>query len=395
LILTLVCACQLVAASGELLVRSESGEAKSPLSVVQGAHYVGWSTLKSMGARLRMLPNGRASLELSGVHFELTHGVPFTRVGDRVVPLAAAPRVIGDTVAVPLQLIAQVLPRFAAAVKYSTSSRTLTLTVAGPAAMRGSPGTTTQVASAAPIPRRRRIIVDAGHGGPDVGTSIVTRDGVRVTEKSITLAVATMLGEELKRRDFEVVFTRTRDTLIALQDRGRIANASGGTAFVSVHVNAAGSAAARNLVRGVETYFLSVARTEDARRVQAIENSSVQFERSPGDGEQTDPLSFILSDMRQNDHLRESSELAEGIQRSLSRAHPGGDRGVKQAEFAVLVGSFMPSVLVEVGFLSNASDAAFLVKKENQRKIAVAMATGIANYFTGYERRLGANGVGK
>jgi N-acetylmuramoyl-L-alanine amidase len=204
-----------------------------------------------------------------------------------------------------------------------------------------------------------------------------------------------MLGDELKKRGFDVAYTRSRDTLIALQDRGKIANGKRGSAFISVHANAAGPSSSGSSVSGVETYFLSVARTEDAKRVQALENSSVRFEGAARTSNSGDPLSFILSDMQQNDHLRESANLAEQVQNALAAVHPGGNRGVKQAEFAVLVGAFMPSVLVEVGFLSNQRDAAFLVDKANQKKLAVALANATESYFKSYDRRVVASGDGR
>jgi N-acetylmuramoyl-L-alanine amidase len=395
MILVVLCACQLAAARGEVLVQKGNTGSAIPVSISRGTPYIAWSDLSAtLGAVLRPLPNGRAVLSLAGVQFELTDGVPYTRVAEKVVPLAGGPGIADGEVRVPLQLLAQVLPRFAPSVRYDAKTRTLNVgTPAQQVAGAGAGGVRTVALGAVPARLQRRIVVDAGHGGPDEGTSAQAKEGGRITEKSITLAVSALLAEELGRRGFEVIQTRKRDTLIALHDRGSLANAKAGDAFVSIHVNSAGASGAG--ARGVETYFLSVARTEDARRLQAIENSSVRFEEDAGRSARSDPLSFILNDMKQNDHLRESSAMAEQIQRSLSKAHPGGDRGVKQAEFAVLVGSFMPSVLVEIGFLSNQSDAAFMVRRENQRKIAVAIAGAIAQYFTAYDKRVAASGVGR
>ncbi len=101
-----------------------------------------------------------------------------------------------------------------------------------------------------------------------------------------------------------------------------------------------------------------------------------------------DPLSFILSDMKQNEHLRESSDLAEAIQHSLSLIHPSPNRGVKQAGFRVLVTAFMPSVLVEIGFGTNPIDAAFISSPGRQEAIARAIADGAMAYLAGYELRL-------
>jgi N-acetylmuramoyl-L-alanine amidase len=213
--------------------------------------------------------------------------------------------------------------------------------------------------------------------------------GPAVVEKSVTLAVAKRLGKELQARGVDVVYTRTTDTLIALSDRGRIANKAEADLFLSIHVNAA------NLgwkdppaARGFETYFLAEARTEDARRVERMENESVRFETG-ADVSRDDPLSYILSDMKQNEHLRESSELADLIQEGLSAMHPGPNRGVKQAGFRVLVTAFMPSVLVEIGFGTNRKEAEFLNSSVKQAAIASAIADAAVQYLRRYERRVG------
>jgi N-acetylmuramoyl-L-alanine amidase len=106
-------------------------------------------------------------------------------------------------------------------------------------------------------------------------------------------------------------------------------------------------------------------------------------------GTNNDPLNFILQDMKQNQHLRESSELADIIQRRLAKIHPGPDRGVKQAGFRVLVTAYMPAVLVEIGFGTNAAEARFLNNPTDQRAIAQSIAAATAAYLARYERRIG------
>jgi N-acetylmuramoyl-L-alanine amidase len=190
-------------------------------------------------------------------------------------------------------------------------------------------------------------------------------------------------------RGLDVVMTRTYDTLIALSDRGKIANESHGDLFISIHVNAAPlNGHHPKDWRGFETYFLSEAKTEDDRRVERMENESIRFETS-ADANPGDPLSFVINDMAQNEHLRESSELAELIQRRLGKIHPGPDRGVKQAGFRVLVTAFMPAVLVEIGFGTNATEAAFLNNPRHQVQIARAIADAAQEYLRRYERRIG------
>ena len=101
-----------------------------------------------------------------------------------------------------------------------------------------------------------------------------------------------------------------------------------------------------------------------------------------------DPLSFILNDMAQNEHLRESNEVAELIQRRLARVHPGTDRGVKQAGFRVLVTAFMPAVLVEIGFGTNSADAAYITDPARVEEMSAAIADAIVEYLQRYERRV-------
>jgi N-acetylmuramoyl-L-alanine amidase len=208
-------------------------------------------------------------------------------------------------------------------------------------------------------------------------------------EKDVTLSVAKKLAATLRAQGVDVLMTRTTDTLIALSDRGRIANSNHGDIFVSIHVNAPGgrgSAGARE--RGFETYFLAEAKTEDERRVQDMENESVKFETG-ANAPKGDPLSFIITDMAQNEHLRESSDLAQTIQQGLIDVHPGPNRGVQQANFAVLRGSYMPAVLVEIGFGTNQSEATYLSDDANQRALARSIAQSLISYLAHYESRVG------
>src|SRR4029453_10072194 len=195
-----------------------------------------------------------------------------------------------------------------------------------------------------------------------------------IREKDITLDVSLALRDALQERGISVVMTRSTDTLIALNDRGRIANAKKGDVFLSIHVNAANPNWKQpGAARGFETYFLSEARTEDARRVEAMENEVVKYEISH-DVAANDPLSFIVHDMEQNQHLRESSELAGTVQRSLPEMHPGPHRGgVRRAGFRVLVTPFMRGVLVEIVFGTTPAEARYLRDPQRQREIAASI----------------------
>ena len=237
--------------------------------------------------------------------------------------------------------------------------------------------------------RQRVVVVDAGHGGRDNGMSGPIGGGPRIYEKNVTLAVSKQLQRALEDRGIRVVMTRTTDTLIGLYDRGPIANAAKGDLFVSIHVNAANPRWQNpGGARGFETYFLAEAKTEDERRVAAMENEAVKFETN-ADVSRDDPLGFIMRDMAQNEHLRESMRLATLIQAGLRTVHPGPNRGVKQAGLAVLVTAFMPAVLVEIGFGTNRAEANYITNPQRQSELADRLADAVERYLDEYERKVG------
>jgi len=343
-------------------------------------------------------PNGgRFVIKIAGVDMELRDQLPFARVGGQLVPLAAAPFVSDGHLYVPFEVVAELLPRFAGdRIRYNPARAQLRFTgAAQPSSVALIPASEPTAKRAAPTrpgtrTHKRRIVVDAGHGGVDNGMHGPIGGSWTIYEKNITLAVAQKLDTALRARGMDVTMTRTRDTLIALDDRGKIANEVHGDVFVSIHVNAANLAWHKPAeARGYETYFLAEAKTEDAKRVERMENESVHFETSSS-SEKDDPLTFIKLDMAQNEHLRESSELAAMIQRQLGTMEPGPSRGVKQAGFRVLVTAYMPAVLVEIGFGTNAEEARFLNNPAKQREIANAVATAVDEYLDHYERRLGS-----
>jgi len=348
------------------------------------------------------------TVTLAGVALDVSVGAPFVRRGDETLQLVSSPYVEKGVLYLPLQLLAEVVPRLTTGLNYDADARELrrfgAVTTERDAG-KGRPSATAATAARAPSsptgtapppaarrPRERVVVVDAGHGGPDRGMRGPIGGGPRIFEADITLAVATKYAEELRERGYKVVMTRTRDTLIALADRGRIANRNKGDLFVSVHVNAANprwqNAAG---ARGYETFFLAEAKTEDERRVADMENEAVRFETEV---ETTidDPLGFIVNDMAQNEHLRESNEVASVVQRHLGRVHPGPNRGVKQAGFKVLVTAFMPAVLVELGFGTNPAEARFLSNAARQRELARSLADATDEYFARYDRRVRATG---
>jgi N-acetylmuramoyl-L-alanine amidase len=180
--------------------------------------------------------------------------------------------------------------------------------------------------------------------------------------------------------------TRSSDTLIALGDRGAYCTEACDL-FVSLHVNSLARRRGYTDIRGYETYFLAEARTEDAARVAQMENEAVRFEGGANSGQQAVGLDFILKDLQQNEHLRESARAAELVQRHLKPVHTGENRGVKQAGFMVLTTARRPAILVELGYSTNPQDGQLLTTRSSQKAMAAAIADAIVAYLLDYERK--------
>jgi N-acetylmuramoyl-L-alanine amidase len=325
------------------------------------------------------------------------------------------PYLARDTLFLPLSWLADCLPRTLGAryrwnaaatrleeVPVASATAATQPAPATPTAMPGGPAGRTAGSPAPPragvaqrplatpnpltgLRQRHLVVIDPGHGGADPGNpGRYFPDGL--VEKDITLAVGRLLRAELTRRGIGAALTRTGDTLIDLADRGAFCAAECDL-FVSIHVNSMAAGRRADRVGGVETYFLSDAKTEDQERVAKMENESIRFEAGTSRAA-TGPVGFILRDLQQNEYLRESAELAKLVQDSLARAHPGGDHGVQQASFRVLTSARRPAILVETGFATNRTDAAFLASSLGQHKIASAIADGVVAYLLEFERRL-------
>jgi N-acetylmuramoyl-L-alanine amidase len=424
MIVALIAAFQLAAASpqavapeGPLVVKNASRSTSVALVATPAGPLVRADQLRPIvPITVSHLTANRWMLIVNGVGIEVEEANHFAKVGDQTYQIAVAPEVRKGALYVPLQLVAEIIPKVATnlvwdAVRFElrafstgekfanrdaviaprSSSRR-----SGPPA--GEPGTervtspTVRATASGPLRSRRLVVVDAGHGGPDAGMHGPLGGGPGVLEKNITLNVAKRVGAALGERGIDVKYTRSTDTLIALSDRGRIANDAHADLFVSIHVNAANPGwKDPGGARGFETYFLAEAKTEDARRVEQMENEVVKFESGPS-ARAGDPLNFIINDMAQNEHLREANELAELIQRRMGEVHPGPSRGVKQAGFRVLVTAFMPAVLVEIGFGSNPAEAAYMSSPAKMDELAAAISDAVLEYLKGYERRVASGG---
>ena len=378
----IVAVCLLLQAASQALssVTVRNGDQATQIAVVLSDHGPAVSAealADALGGQLESRSRTEYALVLAGVRISVTPNNPFVRVGDQTVPLTSEPAVRGGKLYLPYSFVSDLLPRIASGVTFDARRAVLQRKIAAKPAPSSKP-------------RLFTVVLDAGHGGPDRGMRGPIGASWEIREKDITLDVSLALRDVLVERGVNVILTRSTDTLIALNDRGRIANAKKGDVFLSVHVNAANPRWKQpGAARGFETYFLSEARTEDARRVEAMENEVVKYEIA-NDVAANDPLSFIVHDMEQNQHLRESSDLAAIMQRSLAKSHPGPNRGVKQAGFRVLVTAFMPAVLVEIGFGTNQAEARYLRDPVRQRQIATSIADATMEYLAAYQRRANA-----
>ena len=401
-----------IAAPTFVIVRDGAAVTSVPVTINGGEASVRADVLmKAMRGMVITGTNLHYTLVLPHARLDLIDGIPFAKRDNLTIPLNRAPQVRGGQLYLPFQFLTDVIPRHGGGYAYDVArgelrtsiprvadailpARTANPTASPTAAVprptsRQPPASPPARVIPKPAPARHVVVIDAGHGGPDNGMTGPIGTPAWFVEKDVTLSVAKKVATVLRARGVDVLLTRTTDTLIALSDRGRIANSNRGDVFISIHVNAPGgrtAAAARE--RGFETYFLAEAKTEDERRVQDMENESVKFETG-ANAAKGDPLSFIITDMAQNEHLRESSDLAQTIQNGLIEVHPGPNRGVQQANFAVLRGSYMPAALVEIGFGSNQSEATFLSDQDNQRALARSIAESVIAYLVHYESRVG------
>ena len=215
-----------------------------------------------------------------------------------------------------------------------------------------------------------RVVIDPGHGGKDVGT----HGPSGLYEKDVVLDVARRLGTLIEERlGSDVVYTRSDDTFIPLEERTRIANDHKADLFLSIHANSSPIRTAA----GVEMYYLNFTTSKSALDVASRENA--------GSGSSIHDLKEILEKIALRDKIDESREFALKLQTSVSTLETKGNtgaknRGLKKAPFIVLIGASMPSVLAEIGFLTNAGDEAMLRKPEYRQKLADALYKGIASY---------------
>jgi N-acetylmuramoyl-L-alanine amidase len=217
-----------------------------------------------------------------------------------------------------------------------------------------------------------RIVIDAGHGGHDTGTIGPTG----LMEKDLCLDVALRLGKIIQQRlpGADVIFTRSDDTFIPLEERTHIANDVKADMFISIHANSSRDSGAR----GIETYYLNLKGSDEAMEVAARENATSD--------QGIHELQDLVKQIARTEKIDESREFAEDVQDQLAKrvqkaAKPVKNRGVRKAPFVVLIGADMPSILTEISFLSNPADEKMLKQPEHRQRVAEGIYQGVASYL--------------
>lgn len=371
-----------------VLVQPEQRSVDLTVVSAENADYLDLGALAAvLGGRLGWETVGeRIEWELDGVRFVFDDLLTFFSAGDGQYQLVAPCRLDAGRFLVPVQVAVEYLPRLLPQ-RFSYNkldsrlvdrgAQARTLSGARPAQPR-PPG----AAGSGQNYRIRAVVIDPGHGGQDPGT-IGRR--YKLDEKQIVLDVAALVAKNLKKKsDLEVILTRGRDEFIPLAERGQIANRKGAGLFVSIHVNASSD----RQLNGSSTYFLSAAKTDEERATAMLENGALKYEVDERDQGRRDEISLILQDMAQNEYLRESQELSSIIQQEIAKIKGMNDRGLRQANFAVLRGAYMPAALVETAYISNPADEKLLNSTSFRSSLAEAITAGILKYVDQYHRKL-------
>ncbi|MDD4149560.1 MAG: N-acetylmuramoyl-L-alanine amidase [Bacteroidales bacterium] len=232
----------------------------------------------------------------------------------------------------------------------------------------------------------RTVVIDPGHGGSDPGAV-----GKISKEKDIALDVSLKFGKmiEDKYKDVKVIYTRTDDSFVELYKRAKIANDNNADIFICIHVNASTSSSPY----GAETFVMGLHVNDANLKVAKLENSVIlkedNYEEQYGGFDPNDPENHIIFSLFQNANLTQSLFFAGKVQDEIRDKIKRYDRGVKQAGFLVLWRTTMPSVLVELGFISNLAEEKYLNSAEGQNNMAVALFDAFKNYKDHYEDNIG------
>ena len=245
--------------------------------------------------------------------------------------------------------------------------------------------------------RLKTVVIDAGHGGKDPGC--VSRDG-RVLEKTVNLDIARKLGAKISAYypDVKVIYTRTTDVFVTLNNRADIANRNNADLFISIHVNASTS----TQPHGFSTHILGNGKSDNFSANMDVcrrENSVILLEDDCTTKYQgfdpNNPESFIFMSLMQNSHLEQSMRFAQIISENLKGGPIKTDRGLWQNSYLVLWRAAMPAVLVELGFISNASDLAILRQQSKRDDLADRLFRAFREYKAIYDSSVSLDGLGE
>ena len=232
--------------------------------------------------------------------------------------------------------------------------------------------------------RLKKVVIDAGHGGHDAGC--ISPDK-KIKEKTVALDVALQLGDKIKKAypNVKVIYTRDKDVFIPLDKRADIANKNHADLFISIHCNSVDN----SKPNGSETWIMGMNHNKANMEVCKRENSVILLEDDYATKYQgfdpNDTESYIFFNLMQNAYMEQSLIFAEKCQQQMRKGPVKHDRGIKQAGFMVLWRSTMPSVLVEIGFLSNPEDRAILADKEKRGMIAEDLFKAFRDFKKQYE----------
>ena len=226
------------------------------------------------------------------------------------------------------------------------------------------------------------VVIDAGHGGKDPGAVSATG---KIREKDITLKVSLMVGESIKKNhpEVKVLYTRKTDVFVGLNDRARMANKADADLFISIHVNAAENRSAK----GAETFTLGVEadRTKRNLDIAKRENGVILYEenheKTYANFNPNSPESYIIFEFMQSEFVKESIHIAQYVQENFANDANRLDRGVRQAGFLVLNATSMPSILVELGYISNAEESKYLASDAAQKRLSNCISKAFDSYY--------------
>ena len=376
-----------------VVIATSRGQQAVPVSLSLGYPALAAGKLSALLPMSSQIEQDWATVDFAGQQFRFLLGAPLFQFQNRIVHLVGGAFVQRDSLYLPLQWLAEYVPRvFQEAYRYDPlAARFEELGVTRVATRVSQPAGPTPRQSDVPaaaravgLSARHRVTIDPGHGGRDPGTT-----GHGVHEKNLALAIGLAVREALRDRGVDVTMTRTTDVLVPLSRRASKCNADCDL-FVSVHVNAPPSNSSRYRgLAGLEAYFFDYRDPDGAPdRIAARENESLRYESETDEIDDDDPLGFILRDLEENEYIRESAQLADLIVDMAGGVHPSGSRKVAQDNFEVLRRAGRPAILIETGYITNATDNRFLTSADGQRRLAGAIADGIVEYLKNYENKV-------